>query len=31
MFVVVAVEREARQHADFDRQFKKPPNQGDLL
>ena len=26
-----AVEREARLHADVDRQFKRPPNQGDLL
>jgi uncharacterized membrane protein len=26
-----AVEHEARQHADVDRQFKRPPNQGDLL
>ena len=26
-----AVELEARQHADVDRQFKRPPNQGDLL
>jgi hypothetical protein len=26
-----AVELEARQHADVNPQFKRPPNQGDLL